>query len=92
MRVDSAIIVQDIDALQVVALASGKVVRVMGWCDFDCSSTKAHVHQLSVLNDGHLAPVQGMYHELAVQVLVSAPHSSVSCKASLSPSQVQGIP
>ena len=66
MRIDPAIIIQDVDAVQVVALAGGVVIGVMGGRDLHCSSAKAHVHQLSVLNDGYLAPIQGMYHKLAV--------------------------
>lgn len=66
MGVDPAVVVQDVDALQVVTLASGKVIGIMGRRDFDCSSTKAHVHQLSILDDGHLAPIQGMNHKLAM--------------------------
>lgn len=72
MGIDPAIIVQDVDARQVVALASGKVIGVVGGRDFDCSSTKTHVHQLSVLNDGHLAPIQWMDHKLSMQLLVPA--------------------
>lgn len=70
MGVDLAVIIQDVDALQVVALASGIVIGVMCWCDLHSSSTEAHVHQLSILNDGHLAPIQWVYHILSMQVLV----------------------
>ena len=82
MRIDLAIIIQYVDELQVVALASGKVIGIVGRGDLDSSSTKAHVHQLCVLNDGYLAPVQGVHHKLAMQVLVPATDSMVSVKDS----------
>lgn len=75
MGVDPAIVVQDVDALQVVALASGVVIGIVGRGDLDCSSAEAHVHQLGVLDDGHLATFQRMHHELAMQVLVPVCHS-----------------
>ena len=69
-----AVIIQNVDAVQVVALARGIVIGVMSWSDLHCSSTKAHVYQLGILDDGNLAPVQGMHHKLAVQVLIPACH------------------
>ena len=68
--IDLAIIIQYVDAVQVVAFASGIIIGVMGGGDLDSTSTKAHVHQLSVLDDGHLPPIQGVYHKLALQMLV----------------------
>ena len=93
MSIDPAVIVQDVDALQAVALASGKVIGVMGGCDLDSSGTKAHVHQLSVLNDGHLAPIQGVYHKLAMQLLVPAPHLMSIAQSTLLVAQLslQGV-
>ena len=57
MGVDLAIIIQDVDELQVVAFASGKVIGVMRRSDLDSPSAEAHVHQLGVLDDWHLAPI-----------------------------------
>lgn len=68
--IDGAIVFQDVDEVQIVALASGKVIGVMCRRDFDSTRSKAHVHQLCVLNDRHLPAVQGMHHKLAMQVLV----------------------
>ena len=68
--IDGAVVLQDVDEVQVVALARSKIVGVVGRRDLHGSCSKAHVHQLGVLDDGHLTPIQGMHHKLAVQVLV----------------------
>ena len=57
MGIDPAIIIQNVDALQIMALAGGEVIGVVSRRDLHRASAKAHVHQLCILDDGHSAPV-----------------------------------
>ena len=68
--IDVAVVIQDIDKVQVVPLSHHEVIGVMGRCDLHGTSTKAHVHQLSITDDGDLAVVHRVDHMLAMEVLV----------------------
>ena len=70
--VDGAVVGQDVDELEAVALAGRKIVGVVRWRDFDGTRPEGHVNQLRVGDDGDLAPVQRMHHVLAMQVRIPA--------------------
>ena len=70
--VDVAVIVQDVDELQVVPLARGEIVGVVGRRDFDRACPERHVYQLRIEDDGQPPPVHGVHHVLTMQVRIPA--------------------
>mmetsp|Transcript_6391 Transcript_6391/g.18099 ORF Transcript_6391/g.18099 Transcript_6391/m.18099 type:complete len:361 (-) Transcript_6391:857-1939(-) len=68
VAVDAPDVVQDVDTLELVPLAGGKVVGVVRGSDLHRPGSEAHVHQDRVCNDGNLPAVHGVPHVLAVQV------------------------
>ena len=75
--IDVALVGQDVQELQVVPLAGGKVVGVMCGRDLDSSRPKGHVHQLCVCDDGDLSAVQQMDHMLAMQMQIPERYDTV---------------
>ena len=63
--VDGAVVGQDVDEVEAVALAGRKIVGVVRWRDFDGTRPEGHVTQLRVGDDG-------MHHVLAMQVRIPA--------------------
>ncbi len=76
--VDAALVGEDVHELQVVPLASRKIIGVMRRGDLHSSSPKRHVHKLCVCDDGNLPAVQGVHNVLPMQVGVSAYASAVT--------------
>ena len=70
--VHAALVVQDVDELEPVALPGGEVVRVVGGRDLDRARPERHVHQLGVADHGHLAAQDRVDQKLAVQSLRNA--------------------
>ena len=62
--IDVALIGQDVQELQIVPLAGGKIVGVMCRRDLDSSRSERHVYQLCVCDDWDLPAVQWMNHML----------------------------
>jgi hypothetical protein len=68
--VECAVVIQDVDELEIVLLARGEIVGVVRRCDLDGSCSEAHVHELRVCDDRHAASNNRMDQELAVECFV----------------------
>ena len=66
--VDIPLVVQDVDEVQPMPLASRKIVGVMRRSDLDGTRPETHVHQLRVQNDGQLSAIDRVNHMLPMQV------------------------
>lgn len=76
--VNVALVGEDVHKLQIVPLASRKVIGVMRRGDLHSSSPKRHVYKLCVCDDGNLPAVQGVHNMLPMQVGISAYASAVT--------------
>ena len=70
--VDGAVVGEDVDEVQAVALARCEIVGVMRRRDLHSTRPERYVHQLRISDDGDLAPIQGMHHMLPMQVRIPA--------------------
>lgn len=68
--VEGAVVVEDVDELEIVLLTRDEIVWVVGGSDLDGSGPEVHVDQLGVEDDGHAPPREGMHQKLAVIRLV----------------------
>ena len=66
----AAVLVDDLDARQIVALAGFEIVRIVGRGDLDCAGAELGVGEV-VENHGELAIHQRQIHGAAVQVKVA---------------------
>mmetsp|Transcript_6107 Transcript_6107/g.16566 ORF Transcript_6107/g.16566 Transcript_6107/m.16566 type:complete len:203 (-) Transcript_6107:869-1477(-) len=71
LGVHVAVVVQDGDHRQVVALAAFEIVGVVGGGHLDRARAKLHLHQLRVADDGNEAVHEGVLEHLAVAVSVA---------------------
>ena len=67
--VESAIVIENVDEVKVVALANFVIVRVMRGRDLDSTGTKLHVDDDGVSDDRYSAIHEWMEDEFAVQML-----------------------
>ncbi|RUS17878.1 hypothetical protein BC937DRAFT_89386 [Endogone sp. FLAS-F59071] len=67
--VENAVVIEDIDKLEVVALADLVVIKVMRRGDLDGARAKGRVDENIVNNDGDTAVDEGMDDKLAMKVL-----------------------
>jgi hypothetical protein len=65
-----AVVIQDVDEVQLVPLPHHEIIGVMSRCDLHSTSTKGHVHQLCITDDGNLVVMHRVDDMLAMEVLV----------------------
>lgn len=71
-RVDRPVIAENVDGLQIVPSACGKVVGVMGRRDLHSAGSKVHVDKLRIADDGDEAPIQRVSNMLTMEMGVPA--------------------
>lgn len=66
-----AIVIHQIDELQVVSLTTLEIVGVVGGRNLDGTGTEFHVDSDGIRDNGDSAAIEGMNDEFAMEVLVS---------------------
>ena len=69
--VQSTVIIQNVNELEVVPLSNGIIIRIVRWRDFDRTGSELHVDDDIITNNWHL-PIRDerMFDEFSVEVLV----------------------
>mmetsp|Transcript_13616 Transcript_13616/g.21080 ORF Transcript_13616/g.21080 Transcript_13616/m.21080 type:complete len:268 (-) Transcript_13616:1143-1946(-) len=79
---------QNVQLFQTMSFSALKIVGIMSWCKFDTTSSKIHVDQLRVKNDGEGAVAVGVPNKFLVPFFVSL-ILRVNCNACISQHSLQ---
>lgn len=90
-RVDGPIITENVDGLQIVPPASGKVIWVMGRRDLHSAGSEVHVNKLRITDDGDEAPIQGVSDMVTMELGVPAERKSNRGPLRQPHCQLQGV-
>lgn len=69
--IDFTIFIKNLNEFQLLSLSTLIIIRIMSWCDFNCTCTKSHIDQLIISNNLNHSIAEWVDQLLSNQVSIS---------------------